>query len=384
MNEKDLQYVDKISELLVRQHLQQLTADEQRELDEWTATSPRRQEIVRRLASAGFLADEHRRQAAVDARQALLAMQRRLSDEQQKQRRGRLVRLSYGMAAAVAVLVVCGAWLWWNRSRVEPPLIPQTVQMAMQQSASSGRRAAVVEEVDAVVDAYPQASQAKAGGRLAAVVRQLMDARRVTTHADKEYWVTLDDGTLVHLNYDTRLLYPDHFSGESRNVVLDGEAYFMVARDKRHPFVVHTPQGDVQVYGTEFNVNTRGHGDCTEVVLVEGSLGVTPADGEEQRLQPGQKCSMFNAQCSLEKVDVAPYIAWNTGEFMFADTRLDALMDAVSHWYGLEVEYGNEQVRSLLFTGSIDRYGKAEAIMRSISKVTGLSIEKNGNHVTIK
>lgn len=128
------------------------------------------------------------------------------------------------------------------------------------------KRCEVVEGID---DAEPMA-RLRQTYRIAGdeTVEQLLEARRITTYQDKEYWLTLDDGTLVHLNYNTRMVCPERFIDGTRDVILDGEAYFMVAHDSRHPFVVHTPQGDIRVYGTEFNVSTRD-GDCTEVVLAE-------------------------------------------------------------------------------------------------------------------
>lgn len=77
------------------------------------------------------------------------------------------------------------------------------------------------------------------------------------TKKDKEFWMVLDDGTYVHLNYNTTLIYPNHFVGSERKVKLKGEAYFIVANDsKKRPFIVETANGDVHDYGTEFNVNT--------------------------------------------------------------------------------------------------------------------------------
>lgn len=92
----------------------------------------------------------------------------------------------------------------------------------------------------------------------------------LTTRHDKEFWMTLPDGTRVHLNGNSRLSYPLAFKGDLREVALVGEAYFIVAKDKDHPFIVHTADGDIKEYGTEFNVST--HGTNTEVVLVTGSL----------------------------------------------------------------------------------------------------------------
>ncbi len=208
---------------------------------------------------------------------------------------------------------------------------------------------------------------------------QLAEARRITTYQDKEYWVTLDDGTLVHLNYDSRLIYPEKF-GDRRDVILEGEAYFMVAKDKSRQFVVHTPQGDVKVYGTEFNVNTRSKGGDgndnggLSVVLVNGSVSFTPARGKEQMLTPGQELSIVNAQLSINEVDTAPYVAWNEGKFFFEEWPLERIMQVISRWYGREVEFTSNEIKHQQYSGNFDRYEDIHPTMEAIESITGLKI----------
>ncbi|MBR1463381.1 MAG: FecR domain-containing protein [Prevotella sp.] len=185
-------------------------------------------------------------------------------------------------AAAILVLLVAGAGIWYSQyTKVTPPEISEAVQLAMQQSIQSGKQEAEVfgvsgeklevrgekirgeriesgagkQEQDISLTSHPSPLTPE---NLSSLTKdQLLAAKRITTKHDKEFWLTLDDGTLVHLNYNTRLIYPEKFGRGDRNVILDGEAYFMVAKDKSRPFIVHTPNGDVKVYGTEFNVNTR-------------------------------------------------------------------------------------------------------------------------------
>jgi ferric-dicitrate binding protein FerR (iron transport regulator) len=194
--------------------------------------------------------------------------------------------------------------------------------------------------------------------------------------------LTLDDGTLVHLNSDTRMIYPEQFFGEARTVVLDGEAYFMVASDASRPFIVHTPEGDVKVHGTEFNVNTRKEG-ATEVVLVKGSIGIVLFSGSEQMMHPGQMGSISHGTLTLEDVDVEPYTAWNTGNFMFEDCPLAKLMDVLSRWYGINVNFGDEAARNILFTGILSRYADINATLKAISTAADVEISTEGEQITI-
>ncbi len=286
-------------------------------------------------------------------------------------------------AAAVLILIVGGAALWYSQyTKVTPPEISESVQLAMQQSRESGKQDAKVdvlsEELSMMSDesGINEELRVKSEESLSVTEsltkEQLLSARRITTMHDKEFWLTLDDGTLVHLNYNTRLIYPEKFGRGDRNVILDGEAYFMVAKDKSRPFIVHTPNGDVKVYGTEFNVNTTG--DNTSVVLVKGSVSVTPTGGKEQLMNPGQLCEFTVEDLALSSVDVEPYIAWNVGKFSFEEWPLERIMQVISRWYGREVVFTSEDIKHQQYSGNFDRYEDIHPTMEAIESITGLKI----------
>ncbi|MBQ9571542.1 MAG: FecR domain-containing protein, partial [Prevotella sp.] len=286
-------------------------------------------------------------------------------------------------AAAVLILIVGGAALWYSQyTKVTPPEISESVQLAMQQSHESGKQDAKVdvlsEELSMMSDESGKNEELRVKSEKSLSVtesltkEQLLSARRITTMHDKEFWLTLDDGTLVHLNYNTRLIYPEKFSRGDRNVILDGEAYFMVAKDKSRPFIVHTPNGDVKVYGTEFNVNTTG--DNTSVVLVKGSVSVTPTGGKEQLMNPGQLCEFSVENLMLSTIDVEPYIAWNEGKFSFEEWPLERIMQVISRWYGREVVFTSEDIKHQQYSGNFDRYEDIHPTMEAIESITGLKI----------
>ncbi len=285
------------------------------------------------------------------------------------------------------VLLLVGGTFWYHRgqTRVTPPEISEEVQLAMEQSRKMGKSGAEVLSGKAVKEVMSTEERAlyHVDDNFA---EQLEEARRITTYQNKEYWVTLDDGTLVHLNYDSRLIYPEHF-GDRRDVILDGEAYFMVAKDKSRQFVVHTPQGDVKVYGTEFVVNTRksdaeDHKDMY-VVLVKGSVGFTANDGREQMLTPGQELSMVHSQLTVTDIDTAPFVAWNEGEFVFNNWSLERIMSVISRWYGLKVEFANSSLGGRKFSGSLSRYEDIKPTIETIEAVTGTTITINHQTLNI-
>lgn len=280
----------------------------------------------------------------------------------------------YRIAAVIALLIVSGAY-WYHRdyTRVTPPVISDLVEMAMEQSQKSGMQGAEIITADnhkTPVVTNEELTRYHVDEHFA---KQLADARRITTYHDKEYWVTLYDGTLVHLNYNSRLIYPEKF-GDRRDVILEGEAYFMVAKDRSRLFVVHTPQGDVKVYGTEFNVNTRKEEGMVSVVLVEGSVSFTPTTGNERMMVPGQELIIMDNQLTLNIIDTAPYIAWNKGKFTFDDWPLERIMQVIGRWYGRTVEFTAEDIKSKTYSGNFDRYEDIRPTMEAIGMITGLKV----------
>ncbi|MBR5350016.1 MAG: FecR domain-containing protein, partial [Prevotella sp.] len=226
--------------------------------------------------------------------------------------------LTIWRVAAVLLVIIVGGAYWWYRdyTKVTPPEISQEVLAAIQTSKQVGKSEASKETIttDKVTDISSKGTFSEE------ILQQLLERvndektavakddnieehsgdndqslELLTTRHDKEFWITLDDGTLVHMNANSRIIYPEKFNRDNREVILHGEAYFMVSKDKSRPFIVHTLRGDVKVYGTEFNVNTRARDnsskkrDCTSVVLVKGSVGVTPSEGKEYMLTPGQQ-----------------------------------------------------------------------------------------------
>jgi ferric-dicitrate binding protein FerR (iron transport regulator) len=409
-NNIDMQH---ISDLLYKYATGSLSESEKTELEAWVGARPERRIFLERLSSPQWLETDYRRQKGIDVEKAISEMKTRISlsdnSEQidmqvangKEQKTGEILGNRPSLfsvfssqlwkVAAVLVLLIVGGTFWYREhTRVTPPTISEEVQTAMQLSRKSGRAAAKVEAVN-----NQQSSPVTQEVRQLYHVdeqfaEQLAEAKRITTYQDKEYWVTLEDGTLVHLNYNSRLIYPEKF-GDRRDVILDGEAYFMVAKDKSRQFVVHTPQGDVKVYGTEFWVNTRADAQASQpltvsyqLALVSGSISFTPTNGKEAMLKPGQELSIVNSQLSITDVDTAPYVAWNTGNFVFDDCPLEQLTDVLARWYGMKVRFYSDSSRHILFTGILSRYADVMTSLESISAVANVEITIEGNTIIVK
>ena len=196
--------------------------------------------------------------------------------------------------------------------------------------------------------------------------------------------LTLPDGTKVWLNSATHLSYDAEYNKSDRKIYLDGEAYFQIAKDDR-PFRVITANGIVKQYGTSFNVNTHVAG-VTKVVLVEGAISVLPNQGDEHKIHPGELAVLNGAtqDVQISKVDIEPYIAWNSGRFVFDNCSLETLMEVISRWYDKKIMFEDEDIKTIRFTGDLDRYGSIIPILKAIQRVTHLEMDVEGEAIIIR
>ena len=201
------------------------------------------------------------------------------------------------------------------------------------------------------------------------------------------YQLALSDGSKVWLNSMTEFRFPVAFTGEERKVYLTGEAYFEVAPNSKHPFIVVTEEGmEVKVYGTEFNMSTYQHG-VVQTVLVSGKVGIrVNATGKEVMLAPKQMAeySEKTGMVRVEEADPYRYIAWKDGEFVFERETIEEIMERLGRWYDVKVFYENESLKQKRFTGVISRYENIEQVLRLIEGPATLRFEVKGNVVMVK
>ncbi len=297
-------------------------------------------------------------------------------------------------AAAAIVLIVMGTWMYFGHQNSTPPVaitaeLHQAIER-VQQNDMNGATLTINGKTIKVKDAQGALAQAEEAtdsknGSSFWGTEEITEGSLVTKK-DKEFWMVLDDGTYVHLNYNTKLVYPNHFIGSERKVKLTGEAYFVVAPDaKKRPFIVETANGDVHDYGTEFNVCTTKQEGITSVVLVKGKVGVSSKHGKEYLLKPGEKADLQAGRTpDINKVDINLYTSWNTGNFFFDGCTLDELMEVISHWHNMKVEFASDDIHEMHFTGSIDKYEPLTPTLHAIENITGLKLSiRNGNVIRI-
>lgn len=197
-----------------------------------------------------------------------------------------------------------------------------------------------------------------------------------------EFKMLLSDGTMVYLNSETELSYPVRFHGEERRVVLSGEAYFDVTKSDK-PFIVEVNGVEVKVLGTRFNVHAYGDDARFETTLEEGSVEVR-AKHETVLLRPGEQAVLEGGDRLAKRVvDVARYVAWKDGQFVFEDERLEDVMNTVARWYDIRVFYRNADVKDVRINGNISRYQDFRILLQKLEKLDIVRFEVNERTITL-
>lgn len=181
------------------------------------------------------------------------------------------------------------------------------------------------------------------------------------------YAVNLSDGTKVWLNSKSTLKYPVEFSGNTRNVTLEGEAYFEVSKDPKAPFTVKTKSGNVTVLGTHFNVSAYEEDKNFETTLAEGKVKVSE-DNQTVVLNPGQQARSRNAGLRVVDVDPSVYTAWKDGKFYFENENLKNILTKMARWYNFNVKFEQKALEQIKFTGIVLKDEPIDHFLDIISK----------------
>ena len=385
-----------INSIIHDQLLGQLSEEEEKRLQIWIESSLENKKNYESLMQDTDLSERYRQFATVDEEQAWKEFQ-----EKHFQVRGIHRRMLWRYAAIFMIPIIIGAAIWvgmWRNADTVPVRV-QDDQLAMIRSEKMGKQKATLvlaggQEIELKSASHQSLQDSTILPKLSPEAMEetqsengdvtATDNNKLVTYDDSEFWLTFEDGTKVHLNYNTTLKYPSHFSAASRTVYLDGEAYFQIAKDDR-PFRVITANGIVKQYGTSFNVNTHVAG-VTKVVLVEGAISVFPNQGDEHKIHPGELAVLNGAtqDVQISKLDIDPYIAWNSGRFVFDNCSLETLMEVISRWYDKKIMFEDEDIKTIRFTGDLDRYGSIIPILKAIQRVTHLEMDVEGEAIIIR
>lgn len=169
----------------------------------------------------------------------------------------------------------------------------------------------------------------------------------------------LPDGTKVYLNSKTTLSYPVVFNKHTRDVKLTGEAYFEVAENREHPFIVNTGKIKVEVTGTEFKASNYPDENLTEIVLASGKVNLFQGEYSKNRnilgaMIPGEKATFYEKEDKIyfEKVDVDKYISWKEGILMFRDDSMPEVVRRLNRWFNVDIRLTGNTLKNYVYTAT--------------------------------
>ncbi|MGN6420564.1 MAG: FecR family protein [Pseudobacter sp.] len=299
---------------------------------------------------------------------------------------------------AAAVLIIAGlgavAYLWTNNKKIEQPLVSENKKL--QTDLPPGGERAVLTLADGteiVLDNAANGNIAQQGnstviksdnGQIRYDLKGLSQGQvmlnTMSTPQGGQYQLTLPDGTKVWLNAASSITYPAVFVGKERKVMINGEAYFEVAKNKEMPFMVEVRgMSTVEVLGTSFNINAYSNEETVNTTLVEGSVKIN----KRVVLKPGQQAVVKDsaAVSVVNNADLEKAIAWKNGLFSFNNADLVSVMRQLERWYGVKVIYQRD-VADLTLRGEMYRNVQLSTIMNFLKKM-GVNVRLDGKTLIV-
>jgi transmembrane sensor len=222
--------------------------------------------------------------------------------------------------------------------------------------------------------------------------------------------IHLPDGTEVWLNADSKITYNEKFQGDFREVQLSGEAYFDVAKDIRHPFIIHTQTMDIKVLGTSFNVRSYPNERTTETALVRGSVEITLRNNPEKKiiLKPNEKLAVENGgktelhnpppgkkdagddlkltvgKLHYSHVDTAAIeTLWVKNKLAFDGEPLEQIALVLERWFDVKIIVAGDKLKSKKYSAVFDGETLPE-VMRALQLTGGFQYSIKKNEVIIQ
>lgn len=388
MNSNDRAY---IQELMVRSITSgELNPEEQRELTTWLALDVQNQQEYNDLVAVKALF-KHEVLKRPDTDGAWRKVKHRISDVPVQLLRPRLSLSWLKYAAAVVMLSVIGLVFYTvTNKNQKTALVADVIQPGTNHAElvlPDGKRVSLQNKTTIDISGGQNALVASNKGNTLIYNANSgqQGYHKLIVPDGGQYEIILPDKTHVWVNSGSELTYKVDFNNAPiREVKLIGEAYFKVAKDKKHPFIVKTDHMDVEAVGTAFNVVAYKGADYAEASLVEGIVNVSDRQGNKQRMLAGSKIRIGN-----KKPNILPALqktalvygdyAWKDGVFVFDNMPLEQITERISRWYNIKIVFNNNAARQLRFTGSIERDNTLNTALKLIETSTNVKFEiRNG------
>ena len=212
----------------------------------------------------------------------------------------------------------------------------------------------------------------------------------LTVPYGKRFDVELSDGSIVYLNSGSSLKFPVQFiNGMERKVYLDGEAFFNISENNKDIFKVVSNDAITEVYGTQFNVKSYKEDSFSEIILVDGSLGVKGLSDNQKivSLKPGFRANVnqSNEKIEISKVNTKIYTSWIDGRVIFRDENIDSMILKLERLYNVIITNDNKKLSDNFFNATIVVEEESiDEVMGYLKEVYNIKYQKFNNKIIIK
>lgn len=376
----------------IRDYLaEQMTPEEEKRFDSWLGQNPEARKLFKRSAKTYQAIRWTAQWDRPDDRQAYAQLKQRLH------RHRRRLRIRLRKYAALFFLLLGSAVFFWQQQTPQPyPLTSAEFRTTDPQlpvlTLSDGRQVLLADTRQIITGSSPRVNiRLNDSANLSyAPTRDTAPAEitynTLSVPQGCEFTVTLSDGSRIWLNAESRLKYPEVFAGDRREVYLEGEAYFEVARNEQAPFFVRTRDMNLQVLGTRFNIKAYPDETKTVTTLISGSIGQHfPSTGRQLRLTPSHQSSFDGSTGDLQirEADPEEVLAWKNGKFIARDKTLEEIFRELARWYDFETVYTRPALRQVRFHLHTNRYATVREILDNLQSTNGIRFSYTGNKIYV-
>lgn len=381
-----------ISQLIYKEKSNLLTDKDATTLEEWKNESEENQFIYQRLSQELDMDSKMNEYNAINSEKAWIKLESGLKTERKTIK---LFKRFIRYAAVLILPLAIGGYLVYKAidtvGTYEEILVDNIAPGTQKASLilANGEVIDLENQQDSLINIHNGSLLSNINHMLSYTNGQLaqtaIEWHRLVVPKGGEYQLQLPDGTQVWLNSDSELKYTDRFVGKDRIVHLKGEAYFDVAEDKEHAFIVKTNSMDVKVYGTEFNIMAYEDEEAVHTTLVEGSVGVNLKNEtgivENMMLKPNMQVTYIKGDVKgeIRTVETSLYTGWKDGLFQFNDEDLGSILRKLSRWYDVKIFFQNPSIQNIRFTGEMKRFDEFTTILNLLKLGSNVEFEVNGN-----
>lgn len=332
----------------------------------------------------------------IDSKAAFVKFLSEIKDKENKSKKVfRFNTISLIKYAAVLVLSIGLGYLFLEDSMDKSSrLLPIETNKGVTLTLDNGTSKTIVQnDTMQVFDENGKVIAKQKGNTIAYVAntstKKLVYNQLVIPYGEK-FEVRLSDGTVIHLNAGTTLKYPISFiDGKNREVFMEGEAFFKVAEDEKHPFIVHSNSLNIRVLGTSFNISSYFNDNEINTVLVSGKVQVfddtTSYDSNDVKtLKPGQKASWDTKTntCQIDFVDTDVYTGWVDGKLIFKDMPFKEIRKKLERKYNVSITNNNKALDENTFNAKFD-VESIKDVMEAFSRNYGVEFKIIDNQILI-